>query len=137
MGRGERSTIANRGSHFKWRRGRMERAEEGEAREDFEAVIGPRSGGQDRINTQAAYLIVMLVNMDMSAQDRAMSTVDSLLGRLELEAKIHQQAVRERIARSHAHAKPGLSVPLSALGDRSGEGLVVGNARRTRLEDSL
>lgn len=105
-------------------------------REDFEAVIGPDSGTQDRINTQAAFLIVMLLNMDISTEDKAVDTIEGLLGRLEFEAQEHHKAIHERLGRTHVHAKPGLSVPV-ALGVRGSERFGVGDARRSGLKDTL
>lgn len=114
---------------------RYEMAEE--VRENFEAVIGPQSGEQDRINTQAAYLIVMLLNMDISAEDKAVEPIDSLLRRLEFETQIHHKTVHERVHGPHANAKPRFSAPVLTLAMRDGERGRVGNAGRPRLKDTL
>ncbi len=114
----------------------MADASEG-ARENFEAVIGPNSGEQDRINTQAAYLIVMLLNMDISMEDKVVEPIDNLLRRLELETQIHQKAIDERISGADVHAKPRLSVPVLTLAVRNGERSRVGDARRPGLKDTL
>ena len=117
-------------------RDKMTDASEG-VRENFEAVIGPNSGEQDRINTQAAYLIVMLLNMDISVEDKVVEPIDNLLRRLELETQIHQKAVDERISGADVHAKPRLSVPVLTLAMRNGERGRVGNAGRPGLKDTL
>lgn len=109
----------------------------GGVRENFEAVIGPQSGEQDQINTQAAYLIVMLLSMDISAEDKAVEPIDSLLRRLELETQIHHKAVRERVDGPHANAKPRFSAPVLTLAMRSGERGRVGDASRPGLKDTL
>lgn len=114
----------------------MAEASEG-ARENFEAVIGPNSGEQDRINTQAAYLIVMLLNMDISMEDKVVEPIDNLLRRLELETQIHQKAIDERISGADVHAKPRLSVPVLTLAMRNGERSKVGDAGRPGLKDTL
>lgn len=114
----------------------MTDASEG-VRENFEAVIGPNSGEQDRINTQAAYLIVMLLNMDISVEDKVVEPIDNLLRRLELETQIHQKAIDERISGADVHAKPRLSVPVLTLAMRNGERGRVGNASRPGLKDTL
>lgn len=105
-------------------------------RERFEAIIGPHSEQQDRINTQAAFLIVMLLNMDISTQEKDTASIDTLLARLKLESQIHEQAIasigrrrnvdiKANVVLSGANIRPNSSysaVDRGRVGDTSSSG---------------
>lgn len=110
-------------------------------RERFEAIIGPHSEQQDRINTQAAFLIVMLLNMDISTQEKDTASIETLLARLKLESQIHNQAIASIGRRRNVDTKANVVLSSSNVYPGCGySGLDrgrVGDTSDPRLKGSL